>query len=150
MEYLNYTEFDKLLNDIYGNFLPRRKKVYFEIFRYLEANNISLIFLTQPHAYRKDFKPRDEDLRLFPTFENKKMTLEQSSKLMDIINNHTLDLAQTMETPYIDVAACFSLLNPSPLFYDSVHYTLSGSRHFAKCVNQSLPVKPISHLSGAR
>jgi hypothetical protein len=144
-------EFNKLLNGIHSNFLPRRKKVYFEIFRYLAANNISLIFLTQPHAYRKDFKPRGEDLRLFPTFKNKKMTLEQSSELMDIINGHTLDLARAMEVPYIDVAACFSLLNPDPLFYDSVHYTLAGSRHFAKCVNQFLPpVKPISQSSGAR
>ncbi len=137
---LTYEEFNVFLENLKNQFLPMRKNVYLEINRFIKEHKLALIFLTQPHAYRKEFQPmgKGNDLRIFPIVQNKKMTLKQSSIVMDIINNQTREIAQLLDQKLIDVEVCFSKLPLGQLFYDSMHYSLNGSRQFAKCVNQYL------------
>ena len=141
LEHLNQEEFDVLLKDLKDNFLPMREKVYSEIYNFSKEHKLQLIFLTQPHAYREDFKPIEQDLRLFPVFRNKKMTLKQSAIVMDILNNQNRKFAQVFGQTLIDVDTCFSKMPSGELFYDSVHYSLNGSIQFASCVNKYLPLE---------
>jgi hypothetical protein len=140
-EQLTQDEFNLFLRIFRLNFLPKRTAVYSEIDSLANRHGVNLIFLTQPNSYRKDFRPFHDDLRLFPVYKNKKMTLEQAALVMKILNNQNRELARALNRQLIDVEACFSSLDPSPLFYDSLHYTVSGSRQFAECVNNILKDK---------
>jgi hypothetical protein len=141
LEQLTQDEFNSFLRSFRLNFLPKRIAVYSEIDSLANRHGVNLIFLTQPNSYRKDFRPFHDDLRLFPVYNKKKMTLEQAALVMKILNNQNRKLARALNRQLIDVEACFSSLDPSPLFYDSIHYTVRGSRQFAECVNNILKDK---------
>ena len=122
-------EFATLLQTFREQFLPARKAVYSAWRKLAVQNNLQLVFLTQPHAYREDFQPYQDDLRLFPVVGSKKLNLIQAALLMDEINAQTREIAQGHKL--IDTAACFAAFTSTGLFYDSVHYTLRGSRQSA-------------------
>jgi hypothetical protein len=69
------------------------------------------------------------------------MTLEQAARVMEILNDQNRELARALNRQLIDTESCFSSLDPGPLFYDSIHYTVRGSRQFAECVNNFLKDK---------
>jgi hypothetical protein len=138
---LTQDEFASFLRNLRLNFLPKRISVYTEIDSFAKRHGVNLIFLTQPNSYREDFRAFHHDLRLFPVYNNKKMTLEQAARVMEILNDQNRELARALNRQLIDTEACFSSLDPGPLFYDSIHYTVRGSRQFAECVNNFLKDK---------
>jgi hypothetical protein len=141
LEQLPQDEFNSFLRSFRLNFLPKRAAVYTEIDSFAKRHGLNLIFLTQPNSYRMDFRAFHDDLRLFPVYNNKKMTLEQAARVMKILNDQNRELARVLNRHLIDTEACFSPFDPSPLFYDSIHYTVRGSRQFAECVNNFLKDK---------
>ncbi len=138
LQQVTQDEFISFLDKLYIDFLPKRADVYSEIDTLARSYNINLVFLTQPHSYREDFMPLNDDLRLYPVLYSKKMTPKQAAMVMNILNNQNRELAHLFNRHLIDVEACFLALDPSSLFYDSVHYTLKGSVQFAECVNSYL------------
>ena len=66
------------------------------------------------------------------------MSFSQAAVLMDMLNSQSRELALTFGWHYVDVPACFSRFQSGDLFYDSVHYTLQGSKQFADCVNRDV------------
>jgi len=138
LENLSTAEFNSVLKTFREQFLPAREDVYKALGKLATKNKIEIIFLTQPHAYREDYRPFQNDLRLFPVFEGKKLNLQQTAVLLAELNSQTKQLADIFGHKKIDAATCFDKRPPSELFYDSVHYTLEGSQQFAKCVNESL------------
>lgn len=129
-------EFDVFLKELREDFLPKRMEVYQRIRDFASGpKSLSVTYLTQPHAFDEDFTPYADDLRLYPVYKGKKMTLLQASMAMDVINAHTREAASLFGHKVIDVEACFRGKPLGGLFYDSVHYTLKGSRQFAQCVD---------------
>jgi hypothetical protein len=86
METIRNAEFATLLQTFREQFLPTRKAVYSAWQKLAVQNGLQLVFLTQPHAYLEDFKPYQDDLRLFPVVGGKKLNLIQVALLMDEIN----------------------------------------------------------------
>ena len=137
LDNLSTAEFNSVLKTFREQFLPAREDVYKSLGKLATKNKIEITFLTQPHAYREDYIPFQNDLRLFPVFEGKKLNLQQTAVLLDELNSQTKQLADIFGHKKIDAANCFDKLPPSELFYDSVHYTHEGSKQFARCVNES-------------
>jgi len=125
-----------------SEFLPRRSAVLRKIHALVKAHGGRVYFLTQPHAYREDYKPFREDLRLFPVVSGKRANRAQAAGLMFELNEHTRRMARELRATLIDVDQCIHFDNPSLLFYDSVHYSVEGSRAVAKCVQQGLDAPP--------
>ncbi len=120
------------------DFLPMRTTVFLKIAAFAQAKELRIAILSQPNAYRVDYRPFDHDLRLYPLVDGKKMTLDQAAETMTIINRHSLLVAQHHGWDAADVAGCFSRHDPSNLFYDSVHLTPEGCRALADCVADEL------------
>jgi len=94
-----------------------------------------VLLLTQPHAYDKRFRPRGGDLRLFPVYQHHKLTLTQAASVLDTLNRQIRQLAEELQVPLIDGAACFDGAHLEAWLYDSVHYTPAGSEKLAGCVD---------------
>lgn len=138
MENISQAEFRNILKIYREQFLPARADVYKALSQLATNNNIKIILLTQPHAYREAYTAFLNDLRLYPVYKGKKLNLKQTALLLNEMNVQTKELAELFGYKNVDTAKCFNKLSPSKLFYDSVHYTLEGSQQFARCVNESL------------
>jgi hypothetical protein len=57
---------------------------------------------------------------------------------MDLVNRQTLSFGGRNGWSTVDAADCFAGEEPSPLFYDSVHFTTAGSSLFAECVTRAV------------
>jgi hypothetical protein len=119
--------------------LPARAEVFHAIARLAAQHGADLVLMTQPHAMRPDYQPYRVERRMRRSLGAQFMTHEQHALLLDLINQHTRDVAARLEAPLIDLALCFDELDPTPLFYDGVHYTPQGSRAASKCVNEDMP-----------
>lgn len=135
LEAIQPAEFEALLKRFREQFLPARQAVYLAWHKLAATHGLTLVFLTQPHAYRENITPYQEDLRLYPVAGGKRLNLAQAAQLMAELNTQTREIAQLNGSRLIDTAACFEALPANGLFYDSVHYTLRGSQQFASCVN---------------
>ncbi len=138
LQWLGPEEFSSFKREFTHDFLPARADVYSTINNLLKNHGVEFIILTQPNNYREDYVPYREDLRLFPIVAGKKMSMEQTAGIFKILNDQNRELARRFNRRMIDVEACFAKLNPSPLFYDSVHYTEQGSLLTANCINAQL------------
>jgi len=103
-----------------------------------QSNNFKIIILTQPNSYYKNFKAYQYDLRTKPIINGKALTIEQAYNLSRFYNELTKEVAQSVNLSFIDINKCFDKKNTSGLFYDSFHFTIEGSKYFAKCLNKSL------------
>lgn len=135
LEETGFRKFRALLRE---DLLPARRRVYSRLAAFASEREIEVVMCTQPHAYRPDFRPFDTDLRLCPVVDGRRLTLEQSATVMDMINRQNASLAARHGWQLADAAARFAALDPSPLFYDAVHLTPEGSRLFADCVAEAL------------
>lgn len=133
---LSEQEFEGFKNNFIKNFLPKKWTILKEYYRYTKQHKLKLTLLTQPHAYSLNYQATNTDLRLYPIFDGKKMTNNQSIQIMDLLNNQTRQFATEHDLTLIDVEMCLKSHSPSKIFYDAVHYTLEGSRAFSRCVNQ--------------
>jgi len=109
-------------------FLKNREDTYLKFINFCKTKNMQVVLLTQPHSYREDYRPFNNDLRLYFKIKNKLTDLSQSQKLMDLINNHTRKIAKKYQVPLIDVDKFFENIDVSSLFYDSFHYTPEGCK----------------------
>ena len=103
-----------------------------------QSNNFKIIILTQPNSYYKNFKAYQYDLRAKPIINGKVLTIEQAYNLTRFYNELTKEVAQSVNLSFIDINKCFDKKNTSDLFYDASHFTIEGSKYFAKCLNKSL------------
>lgn len=99
-----------------------------------KEKNIKLIVLSQPHAFFEDFSMQLNELRTTPVINGKRLSLQQSGWLMDEFNKVTLDVASKLGLNYFDVSECLKDSNSIEM-YDAFHYTKSGSKSFAHCLN---------------
>lgn len=141
LDYLPDSDYEFFLREFSEQFLPKREEILEDYYRYTSENNINLIFLTQPHAFGRKFPAHTMDLRLYPVVDGKKMTGEQAAAVMDLLNNQTRTFSKTHNLTLIDVESCLEKNAPHEMFYDSVHYTLEGSKAFSECVNEALVAK---------
>jgi hypothetical protein len=135
---LSDAAFAALMQSVQSDLLPRRREIYVRIAELARGAGARLLLLTQPHAYDERFRPRGADLRLFPVYQDHKLTLTQVASLLDTLNRQTRRLADELEVPLIDVEACFRAGDLASWFYDSVHYTPAGSEKLAGCVDSEL------------
>ena len=136
MSSLDNQSFQQLKNQLIDEFLPKRLAVLEKIYEVAERLDISLIMLTQPHAFIDDYTPPIQDLRVTPIWQGAKLTLQQTSVLIELINVQTKISAQERGVKFIDLAKCIGTNEVGPLLFDSVHYTLKGSRTVAECINR--------------
>ncbi|MAJ59383.1 MAG: hypothetical protein CBC48_05050 [bacterium TMED88] len=127
------------LADYVRTLLPARREAIEAIHQLAVANGAELVLLTQPHAMRPDYEPYSVERRMMRTFRSQWMAHQDDAMLLGIMNDHTRQVANDLGLPLVDVDRCFESLNPTPLFYDGVHYTPQGSVAVAVCVNKSLP-----------
>lgn len=118
--------------------LPARRQVYEQIAGLARENRVRLLLLTQPHAYGPEYRPAGTELRLFPVYRGHRLSPEQATAAMGLLNDQTRELAADLGVPLIDVAECFSAGDNSSWFYDSVHYTPAGAARFAACVDAGM------------
>ncbi len=118
--------------------LPAREAVYRTIAELAERHGAGVVLMTQPHSLREDYRPYRAERRLRRPWREGWMSHAQHAKLLDIVNQHTRSMATDLGVYIVDVVACFGELDPSPLFFDSVHYTRLGSHEVARCVNEGL------------
>jgi hypothetical protein len=138
-------EFAQVLAAMHRQFLPNRAELIGRIARLGREHGIRIVFVTQPNAYRADYQAwEDRDLRLYPDWENRVMTTEQTGRLMEAINQNSREAAAVHGVELIDVAAGFGAHPPGPLFYDSVHLTPAGCALFGRLVEAHFtrPVPP--------
>lgn len=127
--------------------LPVREEVFVAMRDLARGYGAELFLMTQPHAMRPDYQPYRVERRMRRFLGSQFMTHEQHAGLLGLMNDHTREVAERLGTGLIDVAACFRALDPTPLFYDGVHYTHAGSKAVARCVNEELP--PLSASSAS-
>jgi len=118
--------------------LENRKHVLEKIKGLSQKEHLRIIFITQPNAYREDYSNNPE---LFenPVLGDKNLTRNQTHQLLNLLNKQVIDIANTADDniEVIDVANQFdNLKDINNLFYDSIHYTETGSEQFAKIINQ--------------
>ena len=77
--------------------------------------------------------PPIQDLRVTPVWQGS--SVDQTSVLIDLINTQTKMFAQARGVMVIDLANCLATHEVGPLLFDSVHYSLKGSRIVAECIN---------------
>ncbi len=130
--------FAELRQSFVEEFLPQRFAVLKAIHDKANQLGIEIALLSQAHAYRENYTPPVQDLRVTPIWQNAKLTLMQTAELIDLLNRQTLTFAETHNIEAIDLAACIARLDIGPLLFDSVHYTLDGSAAVAECVNEDL------------
>ena len=126
-------------DDVRARFLPARAEMIRKIDQMVKERRGTLILVTQPNAYRSDYRPFETDLRLVAEKQRRVFSLEATGELLQEINDQTLALARELGRPSADVATCFRAKDPGPLFYDSIHLTPAGSRAVAECVRKSVP-----------
>lgn len=117
--------------------LPARARVFGRIADVAGSVGARVVICSQPHAYRSDYRPFHDDLRLFPVVKGKRLSTSQAAEVMGILNRQNMAVAEQHGWRAVDAAAVFAVEDPSPLFYDSVHFTPSGSRLFAEVVTRS-------------
>ncbi len=130
-EYLrqNGPVMNSVLADVYGKMAAEAEK-----------HGASLIVLTQPHAFRGNYRPyHGNDLRVFPVIHGQRTNKAQAEELMDRFNDITLEVAKSLHLHTIDTAACFRQVDVSALLYDTVHFTEQGSLFLANCIRQRMP-----------
>ena len=140
MSSLDNESFLLLKNQLIDEFLPKRLAVLEKIYEVAEKLDIRLIMLTQPHAFIDDYTPPIQDLRVTPVWQGAKLTLQQTSVLIELINAQTKMSAQESGVKVIDLAKCIGAREVGPLLFDSVHYSLKGSRTVAECINGEMAV----------
>ena len=138
MSILEDVEFQKLKSEFVNEFLPKRLSVYEQISRTSSRLRVKLILLSQPHAFVKDYTPPIQDLRVTPVWSGRRLTITQTSELMDLLNEQTLNFAQENSIKSIDLAKCIGSQEVGPLLYDSVHYSMQGSKAVAECINSEM------------
>jgi hypothetical protein len=122
--------------------LPLREQAFAAIAELTREHGAELVLVTQPHAMRPDYEPYLVERRMQRSYRSRFMTHEQHAALLDRMNQHTREVAARLGVGLVDVAACFDALDPTPLFYDGVHYTPAGSHAVAACVNEQIPPLP--------
>jgi len=130
------------LADYVDTLLPARRKTIEAIHQLALEHGAELVLLTQPHAMREDYEPYLVERRMMRTFRSQWMAYEDDARLFGLINDHTRQVAADLGLTLVDVAQCFEGLDPTPLFYDGVHYTPQGSTAVAECINNALPPLP--------
>ena len=106
--------------------MPARDEVFDAIASLAAKHGAELVLMTQPHAMRPDYQPSLVERRMRRNLGDQFMSHAQHALLLDLLNQHTRDAAARLQAPLIDLAQCFEPLDPTPLFYDGVHYTLEG------------------------
>ena len=136
---LSDEEFEKIKEEEIMPFLPYRKKAFEHFYNIARESDVDIILLTQPHAFDKDYMPKNGlDLRQYPFYGDRNASIEQSAELMGFVNEQTRSLAKKYSLKLIDISAEFKKRKLSELLYDSVHYTEKGSRLIGELINESL------------
>ena len=138
MSFLDDETFQKLRSQLISEFLPKRLSVLEQIYEAAENFEISLVMLTQPHAFIEDYTPPVQDLRVTPEWQGERLSLRQTSELIELINTQTKMSAKERNVKVIDLAKCIGVKEVGPLLFDSVHYSLEGSRTVAECINEDM------------
>lgn len=125
-------EFPAFFQRMETELLPQRLHLLEALRELSQHYGISLVVLTQAHAYR--LPPQIPELRLTPPVNGQRLSLAQAADVLDRINQHTLSTAAQLNLSALDTAGCMQQLTHPALFYDSVHLTPLGSRQFARCV----------------
>ena len=132
-------EFERFYRGPFEDFLRFREKTFLDFQGLLSPTGTELVLLTQPHAFRPDYHPFDGiDLRDTPELIGGFASYEQTARLLQAINQQTRAWSQRHGIPLVDLEREMENDPPSPLFYDSVHYTLKGSEKVASLINQKL------------
>ena len=136
---LSRQDFERFRRGPFEDFLRAREKTYLDFRGLLSPHGTELILLTQPHAFRADYHPFDGvDLRDTPELIGGFASYDQTGQLLQAINQQTREWSRKYGARLVDLEKKFEAEPPSPLFYDSVHYTEKGSEKVASFINQEL------------
>ncbi len=138
LDTLTESDFQIFADGLKQKLLPQRWQVLIALDSLSREYQFNLVLLTQPHCYQNNFRPYIYDLRLYPIFEGKKLSVKQAAFIMDIVNDQSRVFAESYHLKLIDMASIFRSSDPGPLFYDSVHFTPKGCRLFADTINKNL------------
>ncbi|MHC5064127.1 MAG: SGNH/GDSL hydrolase family protein [Planctomycetota bacterium] len=127
-------EFRELQRRLADQWLPKRSLVFEALAQLAKTYAFELQILTQPHAFDERYRPFGVDLRQHPLWEGRRANLEQAAGLMGMINEHSRVSAARLGLPLHDLAKCIGELDPSPLFFDAVHFTPVGCQAVAACL----------------
>ncbi len=130
--------FKELRNEFIDTFLPKRLIVLEKILETSRNLEVKLIMLTQPHAYTDTYEPPVQDLRITPIWNGSKLSMLQTAELLELVNNQTKTFSQRNSVIVFDLARCLAEQETGHLFFDSVHYSLEGSREVADCINRDV------------
>jgi lysophospholipase L1-like esterase len=124
----------------FQSFLMNRKETYKKFIGAAKENGSKVVIYTQPVTYTEKYKSYvGFDLRIFPiTLKGKRMNIAQARRLYDIISKNTREAAEEGNALLIDLDKLFSQMDPSPLIYDTLHYTEKGSKLIAEYTAQEI------------
>ncbi|HEY1749696.1 MAG TPA: hypothetical protein VGG29_00410 [Caulobacteraceae bacterium] len=142
LTWLSDADFNTYVATVLTPTLEHRERVIRAIAALGRQHHVKITFLTQPNDYRPDFHAYEGyDLRTYPRLNGKMFTMQQSATLIRLTNESTMATASEEGASVIDVAKAFESQDPTPLFYDSFHYTPAGSQLFAGVVNRARATK---------
>ena len=94
MSSLDNETFRQLKNQLISEFLPQRFAVLEKIYETAESLGIKLVILTQPMPSSRITHRLFRIYRVTPVWQGSKLTLDQTSVLIDLINTQTKMSAQ--------------------------------------------------------
>lgn len=135
----------------FQEFLQAREKIFLELRVLVEARGVALVLMTQPNSFREDYHPfGGVDLRDTPELRGGFASYAQTGQLLRKINEQTRQWSRVQGLGLVDLESAFQRENPSPLFYDSVHFTTQGSKKVAESIRQTrLDPKPAKSSPGS-
>lgn len=138
MDEQGYQEF---LRNRIKPFLENRTKILTSLLRLAESKKITMVLITQPHAYGSNYIPRsEEDFRTLPAVDDGYfLSFKQMGQILDLINENTRNFAKLNQVSLIDASSVFDTQDVSEFFYDGVHYTERGSLALGRIVSSAAP-----------
>ena len=131
-------EFERVVADEMPRFYDERAAIIADLVALARRHGVRVTFLTQPDAYLPGYRPvNGRDFRGSIRLRGQSLTVEQSRRILDLVNAHTKRVAPPLGARVIDVREAMARHDPSELFFDSVHYTERGGRLFAQIVNEA-------------
>lgn len=126
--------------EVYGQ-VERRlwlRETYLEKMAALcKKNGIRLVLLTEPFGYHPQYRPIQEDLRVYGYNEGRYLTHPQSGTLHTLLNRQLVEFGKRHGVDVIDLQQ--GLLdtgeNLALFLYDHQHMTLRGNRQVAAIIN---------------
>jgi lysophospholipase L1-like esterase len=97
-------------------------------------HQVEIIFILQPHGYNNSYSQNANLITNF-VIDNKKLSQEQSLKLINNYYEILINLYNNFNVNHFDAETCIAKKKLTDLFYDRLHFTKKGSKMFANCLD---------------